>query len=659
MTTTTVLSQSPFQVTIWQPGHAYSPGEVVQPTTTINGGASPPTNADFVGSLTGWTASGSLTWAAGVSYNTNGGAAQVAASSTNQSVVNNNQVAVTVGQTINAYCMGGGNALVFLGLATAFCQLVWYDASHTQIGTTDGTITDIGAGAAGLVWQKLQVSGIAPTGAAYCAVAGICSSNAATFPVYFDAFYWDYIIPNGSATGGNVAYFTSISSGSATSGSSEPDWTNGGTNVGNVTDGGITWARGVQETIQWMCEHFCQSGINEPGTGGVPAWSLTVGAHNPDGLGTPSAFDWVCRTPAVQDTKCPHSKFVVAGASKIFSGDNDIVSFCATTNPLDWSSEADAGFIPTGLQNYGSNPVTAMGLYRSNLVVFNSEGFQMWQLDEDPANMALLDAMPIGSTYHRALAPVNNDLFFLSAQGVRTMGISAGSGNLQAGDVGMPIDVIIQAGIAYAKANNVDPIAVYYPSLGQYWIVFPGWQPSDFFVAIAPGHTPYGSIGDSVFVYTMSRTGEVGAWSRYVFPFPISGFCFNGDDLLIHSEDDVLKVDPSALQDYAGNASASYFPCAVQWPYLDFGPIGFTKQFYSMDITCSQNTGVTVTMYYDQTNPNAVSDPFVISGDSVPGMQIPIPFMCASMGIRLAFSSQDQWQLDALNVYLKDLRPTA
>ena len=63
-------------------------------------------------------------------------------------------------------------------------------------------------------------------------------------------------------------------------------------------------------------------------------------------------------------------------------------TYCATTNPLDWTSEADAGFLPIGLQSYGTNPFLAAGLYRSNLVFFNSQGLQMWQVDEDPANMA-------------------------------------------------------------------------------------------------------------------------------------------------------------------------------------------------------------------------------------------------------------------------------
>lgn len=668
--TDTVLSPSPFQVTIWQPGHAYSPGDVVQPTTTVSAGASPPNNPDFSVSLTGWTASANFSWAATPSYNSNGGSASVSSGHSGETLANQNQVAVTVGQTINALCYGGGSSLIASSdNVFVTCELLWYDATHTLIHTTTGGPVNVGS-VAGIVWWQCKVSDTAPTGSAYCAV-GVRVDNPGANPVYVDAFYWDYIVPNNSASGGNVAYFTNISSGVAVSGSAEPDWTNGGSNVGNVVDGGITWARGVQETIQWICEHFCQSGNSEP------AWGLTVGGVTPDGypLSGPniSGFDWVARTPQILDANCPQSKYVAIGSSHIFAGDIDIVRFSAVTNPLDWTAEADAGFLPTGLQNYGANPVAAVGLYRSNLIVFNSEGMQMWQLDEDPGNMNLLDAIPIGSTYQKALAPMNDDLFFLAAQGVRTIGISIGSGNLMSGDVGMPIDPIVQDALKYAKTNNIEPLGIYYPSYGQYWLVIPGYvppstgNPAITFRAIATSG-PY-STGDSIFVYTRSRQGEVGAWSRYVVPFAVSGFFFNGDDLCIRSGDDVLKIDANVAQDFSGDnyngvSRASYFPWAVQWNYLDCGPVGLTKKFDTMDIACSQNTAVTVEIGFDQTNPLAFTTPFNLPADSIPGMQIPIPIMGPSISIRLSGTTADPattpaWQVDAVNVYVQDQAVTS
>src|SRR5690606_510990 len=107
---------------------------------------------------------------------------------------------------------------------------------------------------------------------------------------------------------------------------------------------------------------------------------------------------WECVVRNVTDERCPNTKVVLIAASKIFAVDEDIVAFSATVNPLDWSTQGDAGYLPTGLRQYGANPMTALGLYRGNLVAWNSQGMQIWQVDEDPARMQLLDALPIGST---------------------------------------------------------------------------------------------------------------------------------------------------------------------------------------------------------------------------------------------------------------------
>ena len=655
-----VLSNSPFQVTIWQPGHSYNPGDVVQPTTQINAGSSPPTNPDFVASLAGWTASAHFVWSAAPSYNSTGGSAAVTAGQVGQTLVNNNQVAVTVGQTINANFYAGGNSSI--GIAAnviATPQLLWYDNTHALIHTTNGAPVNVGA-VAGITWWNCKVSDSAPSGAAYCAV-GVSVDNPSGQVVYVDTFYWDYIIPQSGSTTPVAAYFTSISSGVAVSGSAEPDWSNGGTNVGNVVDGGITWARGLQEVIQWAAYPFCKSdAITEP------TWPLTVGGSVRENTGV-SAFDWICRSLQVLDSNCPQSRYVAISASHIFAGDNDITRFCAVTNPLDWTSEDDAGFLANGLQNYGSTPVTAIDIYRGNLAIFNSESLQLWQMDQDPALMSLLDVIPVGCTWPRALTSVNDDLFFLSSQGVRSVTNSVGTANLESGDVGMPIDPIIQAGAAWATTNNVQPMAIYVPSAGQFWIVFPGWnQTSD--------PTKYGSFfypetgayatGDTVFVYTRAKTGDIGAWSYYTFPYGIESWCIHSGSLYLHTAAGAIGVvDINALTDFTGLGSGtSNFVGVVQWPYLDFGQTGTTKFLHTIDVALSDNTAMLVQVGFDQSaqaNPLSWTTVFEIPGDSFPGMQIPVPCAGPSFSIRLIMNSQDGWQVDAVNAFVSDAAVTS
>lgn len=657
----TLLTQVPFNAYPWQAGHTYAPGDIVTPTTAPVAGATSITNADFTSNITGWSGTG-YSYNSGAGYNGNGYAAYAAGSGTN-TFVSSQQVAVTPGQAITASCFIGGSTATF-NSNSVFGQVAvfWYDASHTLLTTiSQATGPDVNAGAVTgttLSWQQSSVSTVAPQGAAFMAVGAICINTSAT-TMGIDAFSWNYQAPASiTSTATPPQYFTNVSTTASSSGVTEPDWTNAGSNTGNVADNGITWGRGVQPVIYWEAQAQCQSGP----VGQEPTWPIGQGKYVIDGLSTEwfsTLFHWQGQTPAIQDTNCPQTTQVAIGASHIFAGNKDITNFCAVNNPMDWTSIANAGFLATGLQTYGANSVSALGLYRSNLVVFNSQAFQIWQIDEDPANMNLLDSVAIGCSYPKTVTPVNTDLFWLASQGVRSMSISGGSGNTQAGDIGMPIDSLVQLGAAYCNANGTEPLSEYLPSLGQYFIHFPGWQAAGLFKT-TPANT------SNVFVYSMTRTGQVGAWSRYNYPFPtIDAFCIAGDSMYLRSGDDILKVDTTALYDYAndnynGTSRQVAFQGVVQWPWLDCDSPGVTKQFHTIDVVSSQSTTLTIEIGYDQTNTTtAYTTPFTIPGDSVPGLQIPIPLMAPSFSPRLTMTSTDNWSIKAVNLLVSDMNVNA
>lgn len=242
-----------------------------------------------------------------------------------------------------------------------------------------------------------------------------------------------------------------------TSGATEPIWPLeiGGT----VLDGTVTWEAVATDSVTWEASSVLTSGSSEP------TWPTT-----PNSFIFDNNIAWETVPLRITDEKCPHSKVVAIAASKVFAGDTDVVRFSATLNARDWSSEDDAGFLPSGLQQKSQVGVDAMGVYRGNLAVWSASTFQVWQVDPDPATMAMLDAMEgIGTVHQQAVQPVSDDLFFLAALGVRTVAIAEGTNNLASGDVGVPIDTLIQA---EANAVDVEPVASYYPGAGQYWLAF-------------------------------------------------------------------------------------------------------------------------------------------------------------------------------------------
>lgn len=445
---------------IWQPGTTYAPGATVIPTVQPLTVTTSPANPDFAQGLDGWNARPG--WSASPSGGVvdNGPCCLLGNhAGSDILIVNTNQVPVTVGQSITATCQveqGPASA----GDAEACVSLFWYDVTKTLLSRSDGSVV---SSSAGTPWKPSTVTAVAPASTVFAAIGAKGKNVANKGPLKVDAFSWTYQY----AAGSNPLVYTATQATPGKSAATEPAWP---TTAGvPVTDNEVTWEGGDMTSVTWTASRLLESGATEP------TWPTTVGADVVD-----NTVDWVVTVPRITDPNCPPSKYVAIVASKIYAGDNDIVRFSATANPLDWTTQDDAGFLPFGLQNYGSNPITAMGLYRSNLVAFNSQGQQMWQVDEDPANAALLDALPIGSTQHQALSPVSNDLFFLASQGVRTMGISSGSNNLAAGDVGMPIDPLVQAAMLQAIDSGFPPLATYYPSTGQYWLAFPGY-PDDLF----------------------------------------------------------------------------------------------------------------------------------------------------------------------------------
>lgn len=505
----------------WQPGFLYIPGSLVRPRTAPPVVQSAPTNADFEAGASGWSLPAGYTIGQhGHAFN---GTWSLEADNTAAvGFTNNNLVPVKPGQTIRATAMvnhgdsGSGDA----GGAVI---IAWFSAAMAFISSSDGN--QIRKGSTD-VWYASNVTGVAPPGAAFAAIGGFMYTT--NDPIWMDQFSWDYTY---AETPAGLIY-KAVQAASGFSGSAEPTWP---TVVGNtVVDNDVTWEAVLTSRVVYEAHPILKSDTTEPD------FPLEIGGTVVDGT-----ILWEATSRQITDTRCPHSKYVITGASKIFAGDKDIIPFCATNNPLDWSTPDDAGFLPFGLQKFGGSPVLGLGLYRSNLVAFNEQGAQMWQIDEDPQNMALLDAVPVGCRYHRTIQPVSNDLGFLTDVGIRNFGIAAASTNLQAGDFAKPLDPLVKASIA----TGIEPIGVYYPGTGQYLVFF----------------------GADAYVLTFNGTGaRAVSRSRYQFAGPIDDWTMLDGVLYLRSGDKVWRLDEEALQDdvqptLMDESDWSYSPPTAVW----------------------------------------------------------------------------------------------
>lgn len=470
-------------VPTWQPGTLYQPGDLVQPITAPPATAAQVENGDFAAGNVNWDFTGGAEFATTGGYSGNGNCVRMPGSVPDGLALNKTKLVVpSTGSTFEATAMINQGASI-AGATRGWVEVRWFDIGDVQIAVERGNVVSDGSGGA---WHQSKITATRPAGAAY-ARAGIALFSVAD---HSHPIWGDNLSVSGTFAGlPDGLVYKAVQPESGFSASDEPAWP---PILGQqVIDNEVIWEAVASTRVTWEASPLYVSGATEP------AWPTEIGGFVRDGT-----INWRTVSRRVEDTNCPDSKIVTIAASKVFVGDDDIVRYSATVNPLDYTTANDAGYLPTGLQNYGSNPVSGMGLYRGNLVVFNSEAFQLWQVDEDPASMALIDALPLGSTQHRSIAPVSNDLFFASSQGVRSIGIAASSTNYQAGDVGMPIDPLVEPMLRLNAAADASALGLYNPSAGQYWIAFAGFPAS----ALAfSGNLPDGNVGDVIdYSYTVS-----------------------------------------------------------------------------------------------------------------------------------------------------------
>ena len=653
--TLSTLTLASTKVTTWKAGTTYPPGSVVIPTSGQGAFLNAIPNGDFEGGsgAGGWTftdSGGTCLWAydATLPYQ---GTEDITIPSTGSFGADGSYATmtsyslVTAGQSVTATAYlnpnnSGSNLELWL-------QINWYNSADTLLSFTRSGAQEGGG------YRQVSVTGNAPTGAAHARVAiragsGTGGRNAG----YADLVQWNLATP---APVTNFL-FEAVQALSGVSAATQPTWP---TTLGaEVIDNTVTWQAVGTSIITWQAIPLMQSGFS------TPAFPTAIGTFvhdfstfsNQNGyITTFTSMSWETVDRHVMDTNNPQTIGVALGASHVFAEDNDIVNYSAAVNPIDWSSTNNAGYLPTGLNNYGDNPVQVLAIYRSNLMVFNAGGYQMWQIDPDPANMALLDAQPIGSTWPQAAQSVANDLLFLTEVGVRNLGTVGPTANMAVGNTGQPVDPLIVAQSQSGLYTGISgPLSTYYPARGQYWLFF----------------------GNQAFILTINGTAGTKSWSRYLFPQAVTDATLNSGSLYLRTTGSLvwqLSATTIGLDDavppIGGSGTNTTFSSVIQWPYMDMGNLGINKMLIGLDLV---GTGLcNVQIAYNQQDPTTFNDnagfsvstgvtvPYTVSlADTVPGQPIPLPINSPSFSPILTFpgsvTTANNWTWDATNFYLSD-----
>lgn len=363
------------------------------------------------------------------------------------------------------------------------------------------------------------------------------------------------------------------------------------------------------------------------GTSGAsePVWPTTIGSTVIDNAGA-NQVTWTCRTFAVTDTNCPHSKIVTKRQEKIYSGNGANVSYCKTGDPRDWTTASDAGFIPAGLQATGSDQVTALGPFQKSLAVFFSDSSQIWSVSSDPSANELTGTIEnIGTLFENGGRALAGDYFFLSQSGFRSISLLALTANLQDQDVGNAIDDLVVPSFT----STDTPLAVFYPKLGQWW---------EF-------------NGSTAWVYSFSRTAKLSAWSQYEFPLPIDDATVLNQELYIRCGDSVYKAATDVYEDASGGAPL----VDVLMYFQDANRPDVLKQF-----TGFKSIGVgtpTVSFLYDASDDSLETAGYELPAVSEPGAIYPVELCATRIAPHFTHQKNEAFELSLASLLYENLGP--
>jgi len=341
----------------------------------------------------------------------------------------------------------------------------------------------------------------------------------------------------------------------------------------------------------------------------------------------------------VTDANCPNGKSVCVHDSKIFGVEPEdsnpaYVKYSATEDPTNWSKVKDSSGtlgLPAGLEASGNEFLKAVTSYRGYLCAFMQNSIQLWKTNPNPA-LTVLDTTVDNAfvSYFRTIAPINEDVFYLNTTGIHSVGQKTYTDTMSTVDVGSPIAELVKASLS----SSYEPKAVYFPGNNQY---------------ILANNT-------DMFVFTLSSKAGLMAWTRWTVSNEILDMVAYRNYLFVRvkegSDEHVYSFDPDSFQDETASSTAD-IDVEVSSSFNSLDQPGVWKQIYGSDVMF---TGTADLQHkWDSRSPSSLTTAFSLSGDTRPGVLIPVELMTTEIGFKVTQTDNSDFQLNGITYYYNNL----
>ena len=211
--------------------------------------------------------------------------------------------------------------------------------------------------------------------------------------------------------------------------------------------------------------------------------------------------------------------YVKTAQTKMYATSGSVMHFSGIDAPTKWTTDSvGAGFINMENQDGQSEQLVSLERYFSMMAVFGRRSVQMWQIDVDPAkNQQSQVLRNTGTIAAQSVEQVgDNDVFYLSDSGIRSLRARDSSNAAVSNDIGSPIDDLVVDWVSALGAAQVsEATAIIEPIMGRYWL----------------------AIGSTIFTLSRYPGNKITAWSTYSPGFTPEAFVVVGDSLYARSGD--------------------------------------------------------------------------------------------------------------------------
>lgn len=301
--------------------------------------------------------------------------------------------------------------------------------------------------------------------------------------------------------------------------------------------------------------------------------------------------------------------------TKMYVPKASVLKFSAINDPANWNTAATpangSGFVDVSTADAFGSTVLGVERYFQRLAVFGISTIQLWQMDANPAQNAIVQT--IGGTGLLASGAkttfANGDVIYLARTGIRSLKARDASNFAVTTDVGSPVDSLVKDLLSGMTQPEIDRIqCVVEPKTGSFWIAF----------------------GSKILVLSFYPSGQISAWSEFEVPFSIDYLAANDQALAIRSGDNIYfygDVDGESYDDTE---------VIVQTPFLDAKDPAAQKTFRALDAAVEGSWAIRYNV--NPRAPGAWSATATVTGQTFSLDQIPMQ----ARGTHVAFEMRTQ-----------------